>query len=1424
MAQPIFGRERVGTWSVLVGSDRKQGMPFWDEVFKQFKWEGRVDDRGKRVNKYCQHITSERFISKSVIIWLRLQRNIIWWKSSNLDQVRRSQFDPSLGTAEIIHNHVSLTKFILKFRYLDHDEGNCLSLGIPESHTGYSLLSIKGEQTLVKYSTSFEGNQQLLKVYHTFKEHFSGQTKIYSREDRFVIVGYLNKLRNSSQDYSYKQAYMTSFKFEESGTRSADTLNGETITFLADNQFLSLKTGVEDGEIIQNSSEQLQETENPPQLKDLPIMPLRWHQTAQTDLKQFEQPILRIIGESQNYSQFIGNKFIQFITEIDNKQCKAKVNYTCSLKNGQISLPMDCQKRELYLNLSEFKEKFLYINDSHLKITIQGQISNSKIYQSISQSYDYNVQYECLDQESNVISNTVPNNSIFNNCITAKASILLYQGPKAQDSKVFKIFIPKMTSSPSVATIKMPINKSEFQIENIANRASFEKQRFLQGTGAYVDCRQQDTTFLFEYQNTPIPDPWVYDLSLSESDTITINWSNSNSSCTYIDFALTSLLNNYAISTLSGNSIQIQCAQGNSYQSTVQGLSYSINIKGKESWGNQNPDKQFDVKFISCNQYIDHSQAFTYTANGIQQYKSIFTNGYAQLCTEVTFALESIKNQDQTVDLTSLATFISFNSATNDLQVSASDASVLQKTYIVFVRGSYNNGLKLLPLVKIILNIQHQCYYRIIYYDKPFNSTYTHSTLFLFDTTDGGIETIELTWYTLDMANCPIGQYTLVTSPAGVSIDNHNQLKLNINTLALSTQQTFNIVYRAAIISDLVATAFVLDTYQNSIQIETTKCKEYYGFSDTNVTYIIDQGNYVYNYYYSDAATRSTGCRLMDFSYTATDSQQSDALSQLYGSLVFYWSLRAFYIQTTSIALATMPNQPFNIILKGKFPNIDKQLPEISFLLTFIDPCKTLVSFSLEATVPETTTYFVKDPQIAIPLPLFTANASFSNCNSVITQISVVNAKNQLVIQTGGLFFIEYANSQPKSLKVFSNDYLKQEDSPYLVIVMGKLYNYPTINKTYNFTINVMCTLEQLLPTNDNLDELFSLPEQQYTIKNELLIIEIKPFKQIPECSESNLTMRLEVYMEGLVIEKIPSFISLTTNEAGTIVKIDSQNRRDIKSYPSFVVKVIAEAKLNQNETIISGLMNIPIVLLVTNTGAPFFTSDLAQPIYLNLGIPQTLIFPQFKDPDTEDEPSLVSSYPKFDTALASFKTGSYPKYNVKVTDPKMAGQTYQVTIQITDNNPYKPLITEQTFTIKIREQSATNTTNNTVQRPEGNPTFLNPQTSPTKAPTSKPMIAPKSNLPLTVKISSITQFGVVNLKFNQKIQLSETNLTLLNEIGILQDLKVFYEKDQVRRDILGYQVLSLSDNEIEVQVLFTQPLSISSGYVNYLCQFYLGL
>ena len=75
------------------------------------------------------------------------------------------------------------------------------------------------------------------------------------------------------------------------------------------------------------------------------------------------------------------------------------------------------------------------------------------------------------------------------------------------------------------------------------------------------------------------------------------------------------------------------------------------------------------------------------------------------------------------------------------------------------------------------------------------------------------------------------------------------------------------------------------------------------------------------------------------------------------------------------------------------------------------------------------------------------------------------------------------------------------------------------------------------------------------------------------------------------VIQNIPPNITFQDKASPFFMSIYSDARSDMKNYPKFVLKVIAE--VDQQGKTISGSMTIPISLLVSNTGPPYFSSDL---------------------------------------------------------------------------------------------------------------------------------------------------------------------------------------------------------------------------------------
>ncbi|TNV87726.1 hypothetical protein FGO68_gene8187 [Halteria grandinella] len=1228
---------------------------------------------------------------------------------------------------------------------------------------------------------------------------------------------------------------MTSIKYEGNNTDFVIIENGETFRLIEDTSLFSLKTDAQDGVIIESGQVELLQIQNPPQMKDIPIRPLRIKSFGSIDNKMFRSTVLRLTNTIQNQSeskiQAINEGiFPKYIAEQDNKQCEAPIIYICYFSSGIASHQFDCRNNEIEIEISNYSAYFL--QDSALTITLNIFMKTTL---QASLTYKYNSDSDCFaiidpdsitreynenSQELQRIAKPIQKDEFLSLQLQSCSHIsesLHELKPTSQEaypggstdyySADFNdnLFIQKQTSKEKTLIHERTRRNLKYNIKHTGPTTA----------SSAVSCIGAQSTSVIKYEGTVIPATWYYDKWLPQQiDTFDAEWSNSQTGCVYNDFQIDSDLPIIDGQVISEGKLQIKldCTAGNCYQ--YDSTPYTVTVIGTPSWteGGQELKQSFNVVFMYCIYYLSSQIDFSYYVNGTVQEKSIFNSGYPTGCEGVIFTMINLTSP---TGITQPPPSISFNQTSKNIEVKTSDlnhATPQQKGHTMIINATYQNGLKKVFEITINITINHPC--KEFLETNSYNSTYYRSATFVYDVFDSTGDQFELT--SANRPQCPEGQYSLVdTSQQGVQFETPNIVKIDIPKLLTLRNTSFNIQYLWTINNDSLVTTYDLQPQTATLNVELIKCKEFYGFSEASVTYVIrDESVSVQNYYYKDEDSRAEGCRFIYFYYTTKDSQGIDPSNYLPLALSQEKSIQ---IQTADSLFANLPNQPFTITLIGYYNYPQMNLPQISFKLYFQEEC-ALMTLSLAdgATIPETVDYYIKEGPMDIDVPLHQASSLHLNCSSVIYAVKAYNSTMEQLDQSP-IFVMDL---QTQKLTIHSIDYIDYNQGPYQIRVSSELINYPQINNSYQFTVNFICPQESLMPTNDNLDELFSLPEQTYKISTEALKILIKPFNFTPECSKTETKARIEVYQTDFLLQVTPSFISLDSNHEGRYVLIYSEKAKDMKQYPSFVVKYIEEVE-SHNGTVVQAFFKIPVTLIVDNSGPPYFSKEIPQ-ILVDIGLPTIINFPPFKDPDPEDQVTLVAGYPIFDPEIAQFVTGQYPKYYLKVTDLKLAGKLFQATVQLTDNNPYMPLLTEKSFKIKINENTpanSSNQTNSSELQSNSTPTFLKPKPTPPKSSQSKPVSTPKYNIPLTAKISSISQFGVIKISFNQKIYLSETNITLLNQIGILQDLTVYYEKDQLYRDIMGYQVLSIGANEIDVQVIFTQPLSISSGYVRYKCQ-----
>lgn len=231
--------------------------------------------------------------------------------------------------------------------------------------------------------------------------------------------------------------------------------------------------------------------------------------------------------------------------------------------------------------------------------------------------------------------------------------------------------------------------------------------------------------------------------------------------------------------------------------------------------------------------------------------------------------------------------------------------------------------------------------------------------------------------------------------------------------------------------------------------------------------------------------------------------------------------------------------------------------------------------------------------------------------------------------------------------------------------------------------------------------------------------------------------------------QEVPNFVRLVEYISGTpieryVIISKDTTREDALKTPNLNISVVATSQSRRiaNNTV-KNSMNILVKLVIENKGPPSFKGNLTD-IEVFAGKTAER---KFEIQDLFDNTELNKDVPSMTITLREAR--SFSKFDEKnlilkvFPDKNLPTKDYPVEIEVTDNNPAKSQTTKQTFTIKVI---------NNQTKPVINVTHEQIQALPNKTSKAGKKIDP---VPLTARISSISQFGVVEITFNQEFEVS---------------------------------------------------------------------
>ncbi|TNV86854.1 hypothetical protein FGO68_gene1872 [Halteria grandinella] len=734
--------------------------------------------------------------------------------------------------------------------------------------------------------------------------------------------------------------------------------------------------------------------------------------------------------------------------------------------------------------------------------------------------------------------------------------------------------------------------------------------------------------------------------------------------------------------------------------------------------------------------------------------------------------------------------------------------------YNITVKAAYNHGQSQYDF-SFRVDIKHPCNRPSISINKstPYFSTLSESVEWIHDVYSSTIDLIQLTWTTSSVGStCRIQEYQFTDNVnSAISMSNsNNEIKIATSPTDPSRNSLlgqYSISYEGYIISSAISTTYGFPILSSLFKVKFISCLEHFRFSEPNVTYFINDDAELKVYYYQDITTRSSGCSGITFTLQFKNS--AGGFVPFINNIVTVDTIRrAIIINTQDLTWLSTPSQPYEITLIGAYPDGMRTFPSIKFYLNFKDPCIEKVAFNKEDTqvqgyqVTSDKSYMLHDPLLTVQIQYYQSLHSYSHCGVQKDKITVKNNNGLEVLKfpSGAGDFIKYDGTQDL-LFAFSKNYKDFLNQPYLVEITSYYEYYPQLQGSYTFQLSVFCTTSRFLPQNENLDyifdSLYSTPDYTYTIRANILKIPITPFRADYYCGQEITKYELLFYKEGIKEEAISEFVIFKENA----VEIYSENRTHMVLNPSFslVIKGYIEDPYTSN--IIEGAMTTPVNMVIENNWGPEFTRQLYD-VEVELNIPKQLRFPNITDKDVFDEPSVVLNSPLFDPLLAPYIRGKFPTYTILVISSYLEDYQFPVSVKLTDNNPYIPKFTDYSFKIKVKAGNYSQTVN------ESNSTQIVYNSTLISIPVKQ-----RSNLPLTVKISSVSQFGEMRLTFNQDIIFPLNNLTELNIVGLFKNVQILQPQDFFVRKITKYQVTRIESNYILTQLTFAQPLSISSGF-----------